>query len=245
MCCVLCWSAIPKHFRLASQKSQNQHQLISRPNLLFVETLRRTKFILILKHYGSLVFAVLSIAFCSSALCPDLPVSAYAAPWLNSFSGLQTDPQNLCAWALHIFFLLLYIDFCKETDQEWISFTDEIIRAVFFITLTPFFGHRCLQQFAHDASLSTESSKMWEELWLFNWLKGSWWRNINKPPHSHLIPFRFKISSMLVHLFGPSTFSKFNILIDTDIIQIFSPENSWEIDLVKLTKKNPQMHKPL
>lgn len=108
MCCVLCWSAIPKHFRMASQKSQNQHQLISRPNLLFVETLRRTKFILILKHYGSLVFAVLSIAFCSSALCPDLPVSAYAAPWLNSFSGLQTDPQNLCAWALHIFFFIIH-----------------------------------------------------------------------------------------------------------------------------------------
>lgn len=136
MCCVLCWSAIPKHFRMASRKSQNQHQLISRPNLLFVEALRRTKFILILKHYGSLVFAVLSIAFCSSALCPDLPVSAYAAPWLNSFSGLQTDPQNLCAWALHIF--LLYIDFCKETDQEWISFTDEIIRAAFLLPLPPF-----------------------------------------------------------------------------------------------------------
>lgn len=240
MCCVLCWSAIPKHFRMASQKSQNQHQLISRPNLLFVETLRRTKFILILKHYGSLVFAVLSIAFCSSALCPDLPVSAYAAPWLNSFSGLQTDPQNLCAWA----FYYTLISARKQIRSEYLSLTKSS-EQFFLLPLPPFFGHRCLQQFAHDASLSTESSKMWEELWLFNWLKGSWWRNINKPPHSHLIPFRFKISSMLVHLFGPSTFSKFNILIDTDIIQIFSPENSWEIDLVKLTKKNPQMHKPL
>lgn len=165
MCCVLCWSAIPKHFRMASRKSQNQHQLISRPNLLFVKTLRRTKFILILKHYGSLVFAVLSIAFCSSALCPDLPVSAYTAPWLNSFSGLQTDPQNLCAWALHIFFIIHW--FLQGNRSGVNIFHWRNHPSSFFITLTPFFGHRCLQQFAHDASLSTKSSKMWEELWLF------------------------------------------------------------------------------
>lgn len=136
MCCVLCWSAIPKHFRMASQKSQNQHQLISRPNLLFVETLRRTKFILILKHYGSLVFAVLSIAFCSSALCPDLPVSAYAAPWLNSFSGLQTDPQNLCAWALHIFFYYYtLISARKQIRSEYLSLTKSSEQ--FFLLLLP------------------------------------------------------------------------------------------------------------
>lgn len=142
LCPVLkCYTkALQNGLMTLTEKSQNHHQLISKPNLLFFEALRRTKFILTLKHYVLLVFAVLSITFCSSALCPDLPVSAYAALWLNSFSGLQTVPQNLCAWALHIFFYytLCYIDFCKETDQEWISLTDEIIRAVFLLLFIQF-----------------------------------------------------------------------------------------------------------
>lgn len=128
LCPVLkCYTkALQNGLTTLTEQSQNHHQLISRPNLLFFEALRRTKFILTLKHYGSLVFAVLSIAFCSSALCPDLPVSAYAAPWLNSFSGLQTDPQNLCAWALHIFFIIhytLYISARKQIRSEYLSLT--------------------------------------------------------------------------------------------------------------------------
>lgn len=158
--------------------------------------------------------------------------------WASDWS-----PEHLCLSSSHFF--LLYIDFCKETDQEWISFTDEIIRAVFLLPLPPFLVTGVFNNLHTMPLLAPSLAKCERNCdYLIDWRVPGEEISI-KPPHIHLIPFRFKISSMLVHLFGPSTFSKFNILIDTDIIQIFSPENSWEIDLVKLTKKNPQMHKPL
>lgn len=155
--------------------------------------------------------------------------------WASDWS-----PEPLCLSSSHFFLLyIIHYTFLQGNRSGVNIFHWQNHPSSFFITLTPFFGHRCLQQFAHNASLSTESSKMWEELWLFNWLKGSWWRNINKPPHIHLIPFRFKISSMMVHLFGPSTFSKFDILIDTDIIQIILTWKQLGDILSKINKEKP------
>lgn len=92
--------------------------------------------------------------------------------WASDWS-----PEPLCLSSSHFFIIHWFLQGNRSGVNifHWRNHPSS-----FFITLTPFFGHRCLQQFAHDASLSTESSKMWEELWLFNWLKGSWWRNIYK-----------------------------------------------------------------
>lgn len=93
-------------------------------------------------------------------------------------------PEPLCLSSSHFFIIrcVILISARKQIMSEYLSLTKSS-EQFFFITLYSVFGYRCLQQFAHDASLSTESSKMSEELWLINWLKGFWWRNINKPPH--------------------------------------------------------------